>query len=265
MKLKGETLINAGALLFLSFSIAYFISSLALLKVEPCAGRLNLNLPRASTFTPAVDYEMEREGFFLSKKKSRRSEKVEQKVVTSFKSFTLKGTVVCSKCGHSIAILKDSSGKTLIVSEGQEIEGYRLKKVFPEEVVFVKGKREVVLELKSREKEKERKELGGSSAERYTVKRKEIIEQISSGDFLKYINIVPLKEPPGLKVNYVDPRSFIYKLGIRPGDVILSINEIRIRTPEDSFAAFEKLKSADEITITVMRKGKELKLHYEIE
>lgn len=267
MKLRSETALNLGLTLLLSFSVAYFISSLALLKVEPCF-RVSLPLtPKTSERAPELSYSLEREGFFLSKG-GKKEEKVreEQQVVTAFRNYTLKGTVVCSKCGHSIAILKDSSGKTVIVSEGEEIGGYTLKKVYPEEVVLVRGKRELILQLKGKEEHKgKRGETVSSGRESYTVKRSEIIEQISSGDFLKYISIVPIKNPQGLKVNYVNPRSFIYKLGIRPGDVILSINEIRIKSPEDSFAAFEKLKSADSITITVLRRGKEVKLHYEIE
>ncbi len=263
MGLKSETLLNLGLTLLLSFSTAYFISSLALLKTKRCF-KLSFSLPQQEVKTSVPGYSLEREGFFSSKVKEEVKEEVkEQQVVTSFKNYTLKGTVVCSKCGHSIAILQDQSGKTVVVSEGEEIDGYRLKRVYPEEVVLERGKEEILLQLKG----KEEKEKRGETTERgnYTVNRKEIISQISSGDFLRYISIVPVKEPQGLKVNYVNPKSFIYKLGIRPGDIILSINEIKIKSPEDSFAAFEKLKSADSITITVLRRGREVKLHYELQ
>ncbi len=174
-------------------------------------------------------------------------------------------TVTASNCKHSIAIL-EKGNKTIILSVGQKIQGYKLTRIYPDRVVFSKGSKEVVLVLKTLKKVGVNpSESAGETAGFYTIKRSEIINQISSGDFLHYINIVPISNPSGLKVTYVSPRSFIYKLGIYPGDVILSINGIRIRTPEDSFSAFEQLKTADSITITVLRKGKKVKLHYELE
>jgi len=265
MQLKAKWPVNLFLTALLAYSTAYFVSSLALLKFKPCFRLPPLELEKAKA--SFVDYRLEKEGFFLSKRKTTRKskEEVKREVVTSFSSYTLKGTVVCSSCGHSIAILKGPSGKTVVLSEGEELEGYKLVKVLPNQVVLRSGSRELLLTLKEEGAGKGTTEKREGERQSYTVKKSQIIEQISSGDFLKYINIVPSKEPEGLKVNYVNPRSFIYKLGIRPGDVILSINEIRIKSPEDSFAAFEKLKTADTVTITVMRDGKEVKLHYELE
>jgi len=68
-----------------------------------------------------------------------------------------------------------------------------------------------------------------------------------------------------MRVRYVSRRSFIHKLGIRPGDVILAINGVEINSPEDSFSAFEQLKNEDTVIITVLRKGKRIDLKYELE
>ena len=269
MKLKSETLLNLGLTALLAFSVAYLISSAALLKIKPCAAPTSFKVSKGVKGEWELPYSLEREGFFLSKGAKKVEEKPapkEEEVVESIGEYTLKGTVVCSKCGHSIAILKNKEGKSLVVAEGEEVNGYRLKRVLPQQAVFEKGGKEFVLKLEEREKEEGSSKTSQTpQTQRYKVKRKEIVEELSSGEFLKYINIVPTKNPEGLKVNYVNPRSFIYKLGIRPGDIILSINDVRIKTPEDSFSAFERLKSADTITITVLRRGKEVKLHYELQ
>jgi general secretion pathway protein C len=76
---------------------------------------------------------------------------------------------------------------------------------------------------------------------------------------------MPSKNPPGLKVTYVKPNSLIYRLGLRRGDIITNINDISIRTPEDSFSAFERLKNSDSVTITVLRNGSKVELRYELE
>jgi len=267
MKLKSETLLNLGLTALLAFSVAYLISSAALLKIKPCAAPTSFKVSKGVKGEWELPYSLEREGFFLSKGAKKAKEKfAKEEVVESIGEYTLKGTVVCSKCGHSIAILKNKEGKSIVVAEGEEINGYRLKKVLPQQVIFKKGKKEFILKLEEKGEKRVKRPVARSfQTERFTVEKKEVVKEISSGEFLKYINIVPTKNPEGLKVNYVNPKSFIYKLGIRPGDVILAINDIRIKTPEDSFSAFERLKSADTITITVLRRGKEVKLHYELQ
>ena len=253
------------SLILFGFSLAYLISAALSLKYPDISHfqTINVNCPVHSY---RADFMVAKEGFFKPTTTATGTSVPVMEETFSLGEYTLKGTVVCSQCGHSIAIL-EKSGKTVILSVGSKLHGYKLVRVYPDRVIFSKGSREVILVLKTLKKVKVNSSTPSTSAQTntFTVKRSEIIKQISSGDFLRYINIVPVKNPAGLKVNYVSPRSFIYKLGIRPGDVILSINDIRIKTPEDSFSAFEQLKSADSITLVVLRNGKEVKLHYELE
>ncbi len=256
------------SVVFLGFSIAYLISSVVSLEypvISPVKVK-SLNCPVGSSWSFSLS--VARDGFFHPGSSIVGVTVPVMEETFSLGDYSLKGTIVCSQCGHSIAIL-EKNGKSKIISVGQEIHSYKLERVYPDRAVFSNGTREVILVLKSL-KEKinsnsSRIESTNSLTKTFTVNRKEIIDQISSGDFLRFINIVPVKSPRGLRVNYVSPRSFIYKLGIRPGDIILSINDIRIRTPEDSFSAFEQLKNAESITVVVKRKGKEIKLHYELE
>ena len=250
---------------FLAFSLAYLVSSAVALRF-PRELPLNIKPSGCSLPSYTTDFMVAREGFFKPKSSTPRVSVPVMEETFSLGEYSLRGTVVCSNCGHSIAIL-EKNGKSKILSVGEEIKGYKLVRVYPDRAVFSKGSREIILVLKSLKSVEvnSSKQVNVNQSRTFSVKRKEIIDQIASGDFLRYINIVPVKEPPGLKVTYVSPRSFIYKLGIRPGDVILSINDIRIRTPEDSFSAFEQLKNADSITVVVLRRGKRLKLHYELE
>ncbi|WP_457680941.1 type II secretion system protein GspC [Thermovibrio sp.] len=262
MKLNPKTSVNLGLTLFLSLSTSYLISSIALLRAPKCQKRLIEVKPITESPFKRVDYTLESPGFFQKKRVKREPAKVEETV--SLNGFKLKGTVVCSNCKHSIAIVQAPSGKTVIVSQGQELEGYKVEKVLPDEVLLRRNGKRYALKIEEK-RPKGEKLVELQNRKSFTVNRQKIIKQISSGDFLRYINIVPVKNPEGLRVNYVNPRSFIYKLGIRPGDIIVSINDIRIKSPEDSFAAFERLKSADTITITVIRRGREVKLHYELQ
>jgi len=278
MELKRrKELLLLFSLALLAFSIGHFLSSLALLKIKPCA-RLPLSTSSLDSLSlRKLPYSLEREGFFRSSaaKVSKPSEEKEREITTSIGSFLLKGTVVCSECTKGMVILKDESGKTVVLTEGESFGGYELVKVYPDSALLKdESGREILLKIEGEKGDvssnvskssSERKPAGKEEKKTFKVKRSEVIGKISSGEFLKEINLVPTENPKGFRVQYVNPKSFIYKLGIRPGDVIVSINDVEIETPEDSFAAFEKLKSEDAITITVFRKGKRVKLHYELE
>ena len=258
------------SLVFLSYSIAVFVSSFSLLKLKPCVS-INLSFSSPHKLSAVPSPYIEKEGFFKSQGVTEKPEpEKKEEVIINLENFVLKGTIVCSQCGHSIVILKDTkTGKTITVSEGKEIEGFKVLKVYPDYVLLSRNGKEYVLRLFKKE-EASGKGINtvsnpSTSGNVFKVKRKEVVEEISSGKFLKYINITPSTKPEGLKVNYVSRRSFIYKLGIKPGDVITSINDIHLKTPEDSFSAFEQLKNSDSITITVVRRGREVKLHYELE
>ena len=100
------------------------------------------------------------------------------------------------------------------------------------------------------------------------VKGKEVINLISSGKIFYQMAVVPYYENGkvlGFKVVEVKRNSFVYKMGIRKGDIILSINGYPIRSMEEGFAVFERLKNSSEINIRVFRRGREVTLSYIIE
>jgi len=102
----------------------------------------------------------------------------------------------------------------------------------------------------------------------FRVNRKQVIDLISSGKIFYQMAVIPYYKNGkiiGFKVNGVRKNSFVYKMGIRKGDIILSVNDYPIRSMEEGFAAFERLKRASEINIKVLRQGREVTLSYIIE
>ena len=102
----------------------------------------------------------------------------------------------------------------------------------------------------------------------FHVNRKQVIDLISSGKIFYQMAVTPYYKNGkiiGFRVNGVKRNSFVYKMGIRRGDIILSVNDYPIRSMEEGFAAFERLKRASEINIRVLRRGREITLSYIIE
>ncbi len=99
----------------------------------------------------------------------------------------------------------------------------------------------------------------------FTVKRENAIKLITSGKIFYQMGVVPYYKDGkiiGFKVIGVKPNSFVYKMGIRRGDIILSVNNYPIRSMEEAFSAFERLKNSSEINIKLLRNGKITTLSY---
>ncbi len=242
------------SLFVLACSVSSLISNLYLFHFSGPHIQISVEASKHRSIEPISITRLSRPNFFYSRTKPE----VESNPAL-LNSLSLKGTIICTACGHSIALIEDKNTKTVkSYTVGDRIRGFRIKDVKPNLVVFEgNGKNTIVKLFKTSSNE------GTPNESVFSVSRSEIESEISSGTFLRYINIIPSGN--GLHVNYVDPRSFIYKFGIRPGDTITSINDIPIKTPEDSFSAFEQLKSSGSVTINIIRNGREVKLHYELE
>ncbi len=250
MKKLSEGLLLA-SVLTLSASLAYLTSRFFLFLFPVRAvSSCSLSEPKASKSKklnlPFPHYQ------------AKLSLKDEQQLASSSGRITLQGVLTGAA---KFAFVKCGS-KTEVVSVGDSVCGYRLLSVSKDSAVFASSSGKLKLTLNWKKTEKSARRYKGSFVQgsRFSVRREEVEKEIASGNFLKDIGIVPAKD--GLLVKYVRFGSLVFKLGIRPGDVIESINGIRIRTPEDSFSAFEQLKDADSVDIRLKRAGREITLHY---
>ena len=77
----------------------------------------------------------------------------------------------------------------------------------------------------------------------------------------EYVSISPANDENGTFMGYrVDPASeedpsLFYELGLMDGDIVLSINDIRLDNPNKASQALEKLIASDSIELTILREG----------
>ena len=69
----------------------------------------------------------------------------------------------------------------------------------------------------------------------------------------------------GFLIQRINPRSLLVKVGLRRGDVIIDVNNIKLDSPEKALQVFQQLREARQITVAVERKGKPMSFEYEIE
>jgi general secretion pathway protein C len=72
-------------------------------------------------------------------------------------------------------------------------------------------------------------------------------------------------KPQGFKLVGVRPGSVYSHLGIRSGDVLKAVNGDEITSPNKALEMYEKLKSQNNVTLEVERRGRPISLDFNIQ
>jgi general secretion pathway protein C len=84
----------------------------------------------------------------------------------------------------------------------------------------------------------------------------------------EFINAAPHNDEEGKFMGYkLTPSKntdMFYQLGLQPGDVVTSINEVTLDAPDKGPQAMQKMATASEITMVVMREGTEITLFQDL-
>lgn len=89
----------------------------------------------------------------------------------------------------------------------------------------------------------------------------EILEQQAL--LMKSVRMRPSKDG-GMKLHGIRKDSLLGTLGLKNGDQLLSINGFDMSDPEKALEAYTRLRTADQMTVQVTRKGKPASLDYKI-
>jgi general secretion pathway protein C len=97
----------------------------------------------------------------------------------------------------------------------------------------------------------------------FSVERTAIDQVLEKqAELFRSVRVVPGKEGTGLYG--IRPDSLLGMLGIENGDSIQSINGIDLSDPSKAMEAYAKLKSTEQLTVSVMRRGKPTNISVEI-
>lgn len=92
------------------------------------------------------------------------------------------------------------------------------------------------------------------------------INQLTLTSFYDQVAVVPKFKnaaPYGLKINRVNVDTDLYKLGIRPGDVVISINGYYF-VEMGGGQIFDNLKGKKEFVLKLERNGLEQEIKYQV-
>jgi len=154
---------------------------------------------------------------------------------------------------------------------GDPIQGALIKKVLRGKVILeVKGKDEI-LEMEQAKTGKGKTRGVGGRGDGYTITVAQDDLRKSLGNInslLTQVRIRPLiknGKPDGLVLSHVKPGSIFDKLGLKNGDVVKKIDNKEIKSPDDAFAFYNRLKSGAELSLEIGRGSETKTLNYRFE
>ncbi|SFV53998.1 General secretion pathway protein C [hydrothermal vent metagenome] len=256
-------------ILFILFLIAKAIG-VGLFWFLPLEG---VSLKRSYSFTPEyIRVDLAR--VFAFNKHPSKSTLVDSKreITINIDSMILKGLYGNKKRGFAIVAKKGDEKKTTIVGVGESFEGYRLKAIELNRVIFTKDAKEFVLKL-----QKGRDFKKAPSRNTLDVYQQENIHQVETDDvkyFAKHprqiwknISIQERKKDgkiEGFEVKWIKPGSKFAQLGLKKGDLIIKANNKRLQSYKDALDIYKKIERLDELSIVILRNNQEKELLYEI-
>ncbi len=202
-------------------------------------------------------------------------EKGGSKASTAFRDIRLIGL---SWGDVPLAMLKVGD-KKLILLEGESKKGVTLKKVLKDSVVIVSEGKEVTLKIpkkdiktastSGREPVPQENYQSGGTGQEFRVSRREI-ERITKdpGVMFREVRLVPYVKggkTEGFIFEWIKPGSLLYKAGLRPGDILVSINNNTIRSGEDAFRLLQILRNEPNLRVQIIRNGHRRDLFVRVE
>ncbi len=188
--------------------------------------------------------------------------------LSSVNSIDFVGSVITKN--KKVSFLK-KDGNIFILEEGESLDGYTVKKIKKFKIILSKNGKNYVLYYKGSDTTSISKPEFKEKVEKEVIKLSKLEVQKETediGKLLKNIRIVPVVkggETLGFRFTYINPKSPLYKYGLRSGDLIKSINGMPVKTAEEAFKIYNMLRNEQYITVEIERKGKKKVITYEIQ
>ncbi len=189
---------------------------------------------------------------------------------TKITNMLLKGLYGTANEGFVIIALKSSPEKTTIISVGDMYQGYKLKEILPDGVIFEKNSRNYILKIKDiKKKELEKRvKIYREIQKIKTVPKQDILYYKRDPNRIwKDITINEIrngKKIIGFRVDKIKKGSIMAELGLKKGDMIIMVNNRKLQSYKDAFDAYEESKNLSEVRIVVLRNNLEREFIYEV-
>ncbi len=160
-----------------------------------------------------------------------------------------------------------------IIKEGEVFNGYEIKKIGKDFVLFSSPSGEYILRFPKHTVGGQRTVTSSTGIKRegntVVISRREL-ERLTSdpGIMFNQVRLVPYIQngrTKGFKFEWIQPNSLLAKAGLKPGDILIAINNMQITSGEDAFRILQVLRNETSFKISIIRNGREMDLTLRVE
>lgn len=198
--------------------------------------------------------------------------------IKNLSSYSLKGIYSTDSNGGWAIIENKRDKQSYFIAQYEELDGYILTKLYKNHVIFEKQAKEYKLQIEKKDEnisyEVSRKTNNINENivvdnDSVTVKRDYLNSYVQNPQKVwDNIAISEIKEGSkisGFKVGRVNQNSVFGKLGLKPGDIIKSINNKVLDSYADAFAVYNNINNTKYLNIEILRNNEIMELNYEID
>jgi len=190
----------------------------------------------------------------------------------SIDSIILKAIYLMGNDSFIVAAPKNNKTKSKTIAMGELFEGYKLKKVFADYVVFERNYKQYRLYIT-----KPKADTRWKNVQKAQTVGEEDVRRIPQSEVKKAIanptsiwKNIGLREhfnrgkQDGFKVSFVRKGTMFESLGLKVGDVIVGINNKELKNNAQAFSAYQELKNSKALKLSIVRGKTPMELEYEI-
>lgn len=180
----------------------------------------------------------------------------------------------------SYAVIRDRKAREQeLYRVGDTIRDATIQRILRDKIVLRRGGGQEVLALADRRSGRRRSaarrpvaggQSGGSRAttQRISISRARVDRAMDNlGGLMKQARIRPHfrnGKPDGLTLSRIRRGSIFRRLGLRSGDIIQGVNGQPVRTVDDALSFYQGLKSSDQVSLEIRRRGRTRNIEYNI-
>jgi len=191
----------------------------------------------------------------------------------------LVGTIIRENPKQNIAIIEDKQkNEQYMYYEGDHIKDVSIKEILRDNVVIVQAKEQKILtmqykELRKPEAQENNRKVSSESIQSpgrgKSISKDYVMESI--GNMSKLMQDALIKpymkngETIGFQLDNIRSGSFYDKLGLKNSDVILQVENKKLKSPQQLMELSQKLSRKNQVELTIQRNGKQRTISYRLQ
>lgn len=213
--------------------------------------------------------------FYSNTKNSNvQNNKIDEKNIETLDRYELKA-IVSSSLNKGWIIIEEKFGnrENITLFYGEEINGYYVKNIFKDYIIFEKNKKEFILKLdienntthernNSDISQIRQKNNGAIISKTYLNSYINNLDQIWRN--ISIIENINDGKIDGFIIKKIAKNSDFIKLGLKEGDIMKSVNNNKLTSYAEALNVFNEINNTKYVNIVILRNNEIMELNYEI-